>query len=216
MSNIKISKIKPIKNGIGGVEVTFDKQEGQGMTFINSYKVNYTRPVSPEFRVALAALKAHVFGIFRISDVVDELDISIASVLLDRRDQSIQLNAAVCTPLNSSMKSQLQSGPISDKEYRDFQKLYDDVNLLIKETLLHITQNTPVKALQTVLDFKSEYEATNKKSKVLEMFPEKAFPTEDELRAMPESEMIDICTKLLEERGAFVMVSDDNDNLFEG
>lgn len=192
MSEIRISKVVPLRNGVDGMKITFSRMEAaaDGLKYNNEYTGTYKMPVSTALRDSWNRLKGHVIQVLGLTDEMDEEDMRVLKVECDSMDViRMQVNVKAITGkwYNVNMPPVCNSEEYS--QYDRMVALVDDLWLL---TSKYVVGEAIAEPRQYALDLFQENEQKGKKQTV----------TMEEIEGMDEKEVMKFYADYLEQKGA--------------
>lgn len=192
MSEIRISKVNPLRNGVDGMKVSFSRLEngGDGMRYNNEYTATYKMPVSAGLRDCWNRLKGHVIRVLGLDEELSEDDIRVLGVTCDAVDAiRMQVNVKAVTGkwYNVNMPPVCNSDEYS--QYDRMVELVDDLWLM---TSKYVVGEAIAEKKQYVLDLYQENEVKGKKQ----------IMTMEEIEDMDEGATMKFYADYLEAKGA--------------
>jgi hypothetical protein len=192
MSEIRISKVSPLRNGVDGMKVVFSRVEagGDGMKYNNEYTATYKMPVSAGLRDCWNRLKGHVIRVLGLDEELNEEDIRVLSVGCDSADViRMQVNVKAITGkwYNVNMPPVCNS-----EEYSQYDRMVELIDDLWLMTSKYVVGEAIAEKKQYVLDLYQENEVKGKKQSL----------TMDEIEGMDENEVMKFYADYLEAKGA--------------
>lgn len=191
MSEIRISKVNPLRNGVDGMKVSFSRLEngGDGMRYNNEYTATYKMPVSAGLRDCWNRLKGHVIRVLGLDEELSEDDIRVLGVTCDAVDAiRMQVNVKAVTGkwYNVNMPPVCNSD-----EYSQYDRMVELVEDLWLMTSKYVVGEAIAEKKQYVLDLYQENEVKGKKQAL----------TMDEIDGMSEEEALKFYADYMEEKG---------------
>jgi len=197
MSEIKISKIKPRRNGVDGMVIEFSKVDpaADGVRYNNEYNTLFKMPVSSGFRDSWNAVKGHVINVLCLDAEIDPDDIRVLWVGCNGRNEvSVSVNIR---GLHGKWYTANMPAVCSVEEYSQYDALVALVDEIWLGAQRYIVGDAVAKPKQYIMDLFTDNESRGKESK---------FDFElDDVEGMTEQEVLSHYQKILEDRGAVIL-----------
>lgn len=190
---VGLCKIEPISLGNGGLKLDYDKVSQDTVTYLDSFKGVHRKPVSSEFKGLWNVLKKHAREVFRMSDGVEDIDITVVRIKKDG-EFGYRMDVKVTTPANTAFANEYKSCIINESNYAgygDLELLFDQLEDYVAK---YLKNKTKVNEKQILLDFRSELETKGKSTEDLA-----------NLESMDDKERHQMYVKWLEDRGAVLL-----------
>lgn len=197
MSEIKISKIKPRRNGVDGMVIEFSKVDpaNDGVRYNNEYDVTFKMPVSSGFRDSWNSIKGHVINLMCLDAEMDPDDIRILWIGCNGRNEvSVSVNIK---GLHNKWYSANMPAVCSVEEYAQYDALVAIVDQIWLSAQRYIVGDAVAKPKAYIMDLFADNESRGKENK---------FDFElDDVESMTEEEVLSHYQKILESKGAVIL-----------
>jgi hypothetical protein len=197
MSDIKIRKITPKRNGVDGMVIDFSKVDlaGDGVKYNNEYDTTFKMPVSSGFRDCWNSIKGHVINVLNLDPELDEDDMRILWVSCNARNE-ISVSVSI-KGFHGKWYTANMPAVCSVEEYSQYDSMVEIVDQIWVSTLKYIVGDAVAQPKQYIMDLFADNESRGKENKF-------DFELED-VEDMTEAELLGHWQSILEQKGMIVL-----------
>lgn len=203
---MKFSKLKLVNGGLHGVTANYiEYEEKNNLHFENVITRERKAPATKDFKEAVKQLKSHLIDLCRINEAYAE-DVEVTGISSDADGQF--LITGKCRSIDETTFA--LNTPLIKREgsYSGFDTVIEIVKNIYEHAAEYFEKKLQPENRQILIDF-AQANPDSEKLQEVNDGGERSTITVEEIEKMEEPEMLQVLAKVLERKGAMVMLPEE-------